>query len=190
MTPLGIYISDDRLAARLYPGTQLREEGETFYEACISFPVTPHPFYEAILGPPPPLQPSKSLHVPCIAYPGIHVEAVVTARHRVEPGFLIVYFDPVHVRIDGEAVHAYSRSYGCSIELLIALTRLRYWARTRPPSCHTVRKLLHVALDAYNCIVHATWSSKLHSHAAKALREAVVRAYETGCIAPSEVEEP
>lgn len=190
MTPLGIYVRGNTLTARLYPGTRLREEGETFYEACISFPAVPHPFYEAILGPSPPLQPSETLHTPCIAYPGIHIEAVVAARQRDEPGFLILHFDPIHVRIDGKAVHSYSRSYGCSIELLIALTRLRYWTRTRPPSCSIVRRLLRIALDAYNCILHATWSSILHSYAARALREAVAKAYETGCIAPSEVEEP
>lgn len=191
VTPLGIRREGGRLVARLYPGTRLQPLGYSVYEACLAQPYDPLSYYSAVLEHSVELEPARAVHAPCPRAEGPRVEAIVSSRERAPGGFIVLWLDPIHVE-EGGGWALYSRSLGCSIELLIALTRLRFWARARSltpePPCRTVRRLAYTVLESFDCILHSTWSPELHRAAARAAREALDNAYMTGCLAPSEVE--
>ena len=187
VTPLGIYVADGLLKAKIYPGTRLRDMHEEYYEACISFPFTAEPYYEAVMFREKlRLRRAKTLHTPCPDYPSIAIEAVIARRARTGE-FIILTFEPIEAYVHGSPV-AYRRSLGCSIELLIALTRLQYYSSIRSHDCKFVRRLMVTVLTSYDCILHSTRNPTIHQYAWKAARRAANLAMSTGCISEKELE--
>lgn len=172
VTPLGIYRDNHILYADIYPGTRLYEKALEALEACILFPFSIEPFYYSMgIGDVIRFSPAASISAPCPAYNGLVVEAVVVSRAR-RKGRLRLRLEPITSYVRGTP-KPYSRDYGCSIELLIALSRLRFWARNiRPIDCNIVTKLFDTAVQSFDCIRHATWDEELHSLGAKALYDA------------------
>jgi hypothetical protein len=180
VTPLGIYYNKGLLKAKIYPGTKLHECHERYYEACIAFPFTPEPYYYSILSKERlRLRSPKSIHTPCIAYPSIVIESVIAARER-KGEYIILTFIPVDHYIYGSPL-PYRRSLGCSIELLIAFTRIKYWASRKPTDCSIIEKLIRIVEDSFSCILHSTWNEHLHRLAAITAKLAFTHALKAGC---------
>ena len=182
ITPLGVYYENGHLKARIYPGTKLHAKHALFHEACISFPFTPEPYYHAVISKHKlRLRSAKTIHTPCPAYPSLVIEAVIERRER-QGEFIIVTFTPTDYYMWGAPL-PYRRSLGCSIELLIALTRIAYWSSRRPVDCSIVERLYRIVEDSLNCILHSTWNENIHRLAARAAKLAYTHAVKAGCIA-------
>jgi len=182
VTPLGIYIDGEKFYANIYPGTRLSEKAPKAYEACILFPFNVKPFYYSSLniGKNIETREPRYISTPCPNYDGILVEAVITARTR-RGDKLRLELAPLASYTRGEP-RPYSRDYGCSIELLIALTRIKFWASsTRPIPCNKLVKLFSIVIDSLQCILHATWDEEIHRLAITAAKEAEKWLHLSGC---------
>jgi len=190
VTPLGIRRNRDHLVVKLYPGTGIHELGYSVYEMCLAQPYNPLAYYAAVLEHSVELVPAKSIHTPCPRVEGPRIEAVVASRYMESSGILTLVLEPILV-LGGKEWFTYSRSLGCSIELLIAFTRLRHWAKNRiiQPPCTRIRQLVYTVLSSYDCIMHSTWNSEVHRVAATVAKSAIDHAFLTGCVAPSNIED-
>jgi hypothetical protein len=182
ITPLGIYYDNGVLKARIYPGTRLHRRHELYYEACISFPFTAEPYYYAVISRDRlKLRSSKTLHTPCPDYPSLTIEAVIARRERAD-SYIIVTFTPTDYYMWG-LPKPYRRSLGCSVELLIALTRIAYWSSHRPANCPLIERLMRIVEDSLSCILHSTWAEDIHRLAVQAAELAYTHALAAGCTA-------
>jgi len=190
VTPLGIKRERDHLVARLYPGTRVYSLGYSVYEVCLAQPYSPLSYYNAVLKHGVSLIPAKAIHAPCPKAEGPRIEAVISARYTAANNTIVLVLEPILVE-EGSGWYTYTRSFGCSIELLIAFTRLRHWAhyRIEKITCNTIRWLVYTVLLSYNCILRSTWDPEVHRAAATTAKAALDYAYLTGCVAPSDVEE-
>lgn len=137
VTPLGTRAAGPVLIAKAYPGTTLARLARGAVWACIAYPCSAKPIYEALQGMPP-LRPARTLPINC---PRIGegeaaavVEAVVERRRRWLEDGCTLYLKPVHVEKLG-CSRPYTRADGCLVEAMIAYTRAVYWARKRPHGC-------------------------------------------------------
>lgn len=178
------------MVARLYPGTRIYSLGYSVYEVCLAQPYNPLSYYNAVLKHRVSLTPAKAIRAPCPEAEGPRVEAVVSARYTAASNTIVLVLEPILVE-EGSGWYTYARSLGCSIELLIAFTRLRHWARYRieKVSCVTIRWLVYTVLSSYSCVLHSTWNPEIHRAAATTAKAALNYAYLTGCVAPSDIEE-
>ena len=181
VTPLGIYIDNRILYANVYPGTRLSQKAPEAYEACILFPFDVKPFYYSLnIGKRIETRRAQYIPTPCPKYDGIVVEAVITARAK-KGDKLRLALTPLASYIRGEP-KPYSREYGCSIELLIALSRIKFWASSiRPIPCSKLVELFDTVTGSIQCILHATWDEEVHRLALTAAKEAEKWLLLSGC---------
>gem|GEM_PF-2672275 len=128
ISPLGIYTTKrgekEFLYTIVYPGTKLYNLALEATELCIKFPSDPLPFYLAVLGEDIQLLSSKAIRTPCIDYSGSRIEALVARREQVD-NYIQLYLHPVYLEVDYQ--RPFTRLYGCSIEFLVAYSRIKYW---------------------------------------------------------------
>jgi hypothetical protein len=150
ITPLGLAPAPHgALTARIYPGTRLREVAEEAYEACIGLTLEPQAYIDALTSPALlPLRPARAVSAPCPALPA-RIEAVIVARSR-EDETLHLLLEPVHVEAE-RTLPAYTRALGCTIEALVAATRVNYWSRQIPPKCGTASAQYRALKSALEC---------------------------------------
>ena len=126
------------------------------------------------------MQKPQYISTPCPSYDGILVESVITARTRRRDK-LRLELTPLISYIRGEPT-PYSRDYGCSIELLIAFSRIKFWATSiRPVPCNNLRSFFNVVITSVQCILHATWDEEVHRLALTTAREAEKWLLLSGC---------
>lgn len=179
--PLGLYkpASSPRPIIRIFPGTRLSTHASEAYELCMVSPYDVAAFYDALRGVLA-LHRARSLGIDCPRAEGVVVEAVVAGRRR-EGELVVLELEPVDTYYSG-LPRPYTRLYGCTVELLIAWSRLKYWAsRVRPVDCGAVAGAARQAEAAADCISRAAPGSRLRHEAARILAEAEAYAASTGC---------
>jgi hypothetical protein len=185
ITPLGIYRQGNTIIARIFPGTRLYNDALKAYEACLVAPSTPILFYDAVLNKEIKLMRPRSISTPCPHSEGLIIEAVVEGREKQKDGKYVIRFMPVYIYSASSTIKPYSRDYGCSIELLIAFTRIKFWStKLRPTNCIEISRNLKKACIAFECILHATWDEELHRRAFEVLRLSYSYASMSGCPEP------
>ncbi len=153
VTPLGVEPAPEGLRAVIYPGTRLRIALEA-YEACLTASSDPEAYALAVRGKAASLTRPEAIHTPCIRGDA-YIEAVVTARRRLDWGATELILEPITYRWE-EPPKPYTRLLGCTVEALIAATRIEYWSRQRPHGCTEAERQLEKALQALQSAQRAT----------------------------------
>jgi len=185
ITPLGILPAGQVLIARLYPATQLAKKANSYYEACISFTQDPAIFYSIVEGDQRiELQPATSLHTPCVKTKGPRIESVIVRRKRwIEDGY-IIYMKPVHVHVEKDIIAPYSRLLGCTVELLIAYTRVRHWSKGLGRDCDKARENYALLKNAAKCIERVSLGKNSERVLARILQRATQSLVTGSCYLP------
>ncbi len=178
LTALGVFRAKSKyIGFRIYPGTRLAKAAEELVFLCLVQPRTPLPFYYAVLNKleiRPPLEPARAIPGQCVAEYTIRLEVVVKTRYRRNDGIMYIISEPVDIEVRHPIT--YVRAYGCSIEQLIALTRIRYYSRLskqRPQDrCHILNTLYMRIMQMLDCILHSTRDPIIHKYAVEAAKEA------------------
>jgi len=171
----------DLLLAAIYPGTRLSGYAADAYEACIGFTSEPASYIEAVLGGHR-LAPPAAISTPCPAWTEIRIEAVIAARRRRSGERLVLYMQPIEVTVAGKPA-PYTRALGCTIELLIAYTRTRFWSKRPAADCLEATKWYHRLMAALDCIEHTAGGDKVLLEKARNIAAAGHRALiESGCV--------
>lgn len=153
VTPLGVEATRNGLRAIIYPGTRLHAALDA-YEACLTASSDPVAYVLAARGEAASLVAPEALHTPCIRGDA-YIEAVVLARRRLDWGATELTLEPITYRWE-EPPKPYTRLLGCTVEALIAATRIEYWSRRRPSGCTEAARQLDRALQALHCAQRAT----------------------------------
>ncbi len=153
VTPLGVELDGDKLKAIIYPGTRLSAATDA-YEACLTASSDPEAYALAARGKPISLKPPEAIHTPCIRGDA-YIETVVTNRRRLDWGATELTLEPITYHWE-EPPKPYTRLLGCTVEALIAATRIEYWSRQRPSGCTEAEKQLEKALQALHAAQRAT----------------------------------
>ena len=147
------------MVAKAYPGTTLARLAGDAVWACLAYPCSARPIYEALQGRLP-LRPARVLPIKCpYLMEGeavIVVEAVVERRKRwVENGY-ILYLSPIHIEELNGCRQPYTRANSCLVEAMIAYTRAVYWSHRRPHGCRTAAKYYQQLLDLLTGCINRT----------------------------------
>ncbi len=153
VSPLGIYTTEERekefLYTLIYPGTKLYSLSLEATELCIRFPDDPLPFYLAVLGEDMQLVRSEAIRTPCIDYNGSRIETLVLRRERLDE-YMLLYLYPVNLKVEQQK--PFTRLYGCSIELLVAYTRIKHLLTKTAHRGDYVEKLFNQLIAALVCL--------------------------------------
>ncbi len=178
-TPLGLRPGPNgALYVKIYPGTKLHVYAQEAVEACLVAACRPETFLDAVehrLA----TTPAKTLHTPCPHAEGTRIEAIISARRRMGSALVLV-LEPL--RVEESCCPGYTRALGCTVEALIAYTRVLYWSRLR--RCKEAAAQLEALALALNCVAHVAPNSLLERLNKLARRAAAVAAT-AGCPAPS-----
>ncbi|NPA05115.1 MAG: DUF447 family protein [Crenarchaeota archaeon] len=179
--PVGVWIEEGSFRARIYPGSRLAEYFTREHTVCICFTLDPTLFYKSLILHRIDAEPGLCSQAYCPANCSLAVECSIDDRPRppctaVEP--VTVRLTPLCCR-HGSRCTGYSRVLGCSIELLIAVSRITYFARIR--ACSEAAKWCTLGRVALNCIKHTDRRGTIARVAEEVLRRAVDLAEASSC---------
>ncbi len=177
-TPLGLRReAGGRLSILIYPGARrLHTVAPEAYEACITLPQTPIPFFKALLGEPVDVEKPAAISTPCPAGIQARIEAVITSRRRVGE-YIRLTVEPVHVEA-GTPI-GYTRLHGASIELLVAYSRVAHWASVR--ACRPAEENYALMLQASRLIERLDYSGAAKRYVSLLLSRAEELLVSAGC---------
>ncbi|MET1101616.1 MAG: hypothetical protein ABWW69_03965 [Pyrodictiaceae archaeon] len=183
--PVGVVLSTPKLLLiRIFPGTSLYANIDRVIDVCLSQPRNPLPYVYAVLKKPsfmPELVEADSIHSRCVRDSTLRLEAIVVKRWMENN---LVFMQLEIVNVSPAAPFTYKRYYGCIIEALIALTRIRYFTRMAFRDCSLFDNFLDRIAHSFDCVLHSTRDSLYHSIAYEILVEAYRYYSLAGCPIP------
>jgi hypothetical protein len=184
--PLGVYFerSSCNLYSRFFEGTILYRAADEVYELCVSFPYDARPFFSVLSGNPQSYSTPTAIHTPCLKVEGgVQLELAVLKRVK-EDDHLRVLLVPLHAKRVGYSGRAYARWVGCSIELLVAYSRIKFWSSRRPPPCRLLQELLRTVRSSLSCVERSTKDLTIIKEARKFAERSTVYFLLSGCAPP------
>jgi len=178
--PVGVWVEGRSLKVKLYPGTMMTRLFTEEPTVCICLPNNPIIFYEALLEHRVTCREAACSQSPCPLCCSVAMECSIEGRSNTLPASPITLtLTPLCCTLNYTPT-PYTRLMGCSVELLIAATRIKYFASVR--RCAETWDWCRRGAYALECIRHASRGvNTVRRLAERVFAEAASLAEEKGC---------